>query len=291
MKSSSRTIKIIVFVVLIVLSCAYLMPIYVMVTTSLKSVEEIMTGNYLIPTANPQFGNYMEVLFGSDRFRSQMMPRMTNSLIISVSVTALAAFFGGLSGYYLSRSKTRFARILFILVGIALYMPYQAIIIPLVSVVARFNVMLARSGLGESALSYLGLILSYLVLNMPLASVLMGTFFLSVPRELEEAAEVDGASRIQTFFQIICPISLPAFASVGIIIFTQVWNEFFLALSLSSPTTQTVQVVMAEAKGTTLVLYNLQMAAALMSVVVPLLIFLFLGKYFVRGILAGALKG
>jgi glucose/mannose transport system permease protein len=119
----------------------------------------------------------------------------------------------------------------------------------------------------------------------------MGTFFLSIPRELEEAAKVDGASRVQTFFRIITPISLPAYASVAIIIFTQVWNEFFLALSLASPKTQTVQVVMAEAKGTTLVLYNLQMASALIAVSVPLIFFLFLGRYFIRGILAGALKG
>jgi glucose/mannose transport system permease protein len=84
---------------------------------------------------------------------------------------------------------------------------------------------------------------------------------------------------------------MPAYVSVAIIIFTQVWNEFFLALSLATPTTQTVQVVMAEAKGTTLVVYNLQMAAALIAVLVPLLFFLLLGRYFIRGILAGALKG
>jgi glucose/mannose transport system permease protein len=99
------------------------------------------------------------------------------------------------------------------------------------------------------ALTYWGMIVSYLLLNIPLASVLMGTFF------------------------------------------TQVWNEFFLALSLSAPNTQTVQVVMAEAKGTTLVLYNLQMAAAMITTAIPLLFFLFLGRYFIRGILAGALKG
>jgi glucose/mannose transport system permease protein len=156
-----------------------------------------------------------------------------------------------------------------------------AVIIPLVTIMAKTRL----------ALSYWGLIISYLILNIPLASVLLGTFFLSVPRELEESAEVDGASRVQTFFQIVTPVSLPAYASVAIIIFTQVWNEFFLALLLSSPATQTVQVVMAEAKGTTLVLYNLQMAAALITVAVPLLFFLFLGRYFIRGILAGALKG
>ncbi len=170
---------------------------------------------------------------------------------------------------------------LFVLVGIALYLPYQAVIIPLVIFMAKTKL----------ALTYWGLILAYLILNVPLASVLMGTFFLSIPRELEEAAEVDGASKIQTFFRVVVPISLPAYASVAIIVFTQVWNEFFLALSLASPKTQTVQVVMAEAKGTTLVFYNLQMAAALIAVAIPLLFFLLLGRYFIRGILAGALKG
>jgi glucose/mannose transport system permease protein len=281
MKSRSRTLKFLVLVVLILLSFAYLLPIYVMVTTSFKSVEEITRGSYLVPTGNPQFSNYAEVLFGSNRFRSHMIPRLMNSAIISFSSTFLSVFFGALGGYYLSRNRSTFARVLFVMVGIALYLPYQAVIIPLVIIMARTKL----------ALTYWGMILSYLILNIPLASVLMGTFFLSVPRELEEAAEMDGASKIQTFFRVITPISLPAYASVAIIIFTQVWNEFFLALTLSSPKTQTVQVVMAEAKGTTIVLYNLQMAAALITVLIPLLFFLLLGRYFIRGILAGALKG
>jgi glucose/mannose transport system permease protein len=281
MKTNSPALKLLAVLILIFLSLAYLLPIYVMVTTSLKSIEEINNTNYLVPSLNPQFGNFAEVLFGSDRFRSEMLPRLWNSTVISFSVTVLSALVGGMGGYYLSRTKSAFARILFVLVGIALYLPYQVVIIPL-------SVLMARTGLGQS---YAGLILSYLILNVPLASVLLGTFFLSIPREMEEAAEVDGANRLQIFFRIVTPMSLPAYASVAIIIFTQVWNEFFLALSLASRETQTVQVVMAEAKGTTLVVYNLQMAAALIAVSVPLIFFLFLGRYFVRGILAGALKG
>jgi glucose/mannose transport system permease protein len=281
MKTNSTSLRLLAILILVSLSFVYLLPIYVMVTTSLKSIEEINKTNYLLPSLNPQFGNYVEVLMGSNRFRSEMLPRLWNSTVISFSVTLLSAFFGGLGGYYLSRTRSVFARILFVLVGIALYLPYQVVIIPL-------SILMARTGLSQS---YGGLILSYLILNVPLASVLLGTFFLSIPREMEEAAEVDGASKLQIFFRIIMPISLPAYASVAIIIFTQVWNEFFLALSLASRETQTVQVVMAEAKGTTLVVYNLQMAAALIAVSVPLIFFLFLGRYFVRGILAGALKG
>jgi len=281
MKSKSTTLKVIVLVVLVMLTCAYLLPIYVMLTNSLKTLPEITQRTYLALPRVPQFQNYTVALFGSPNFLIPMGKAIVNSTIITVTVTLLAAFFGGLGGYYLSRSKSTFSRIIFVLVGIALYMPYQAVIIPLTTITAK-------SGLANS---HFGLILAYLIINIPLASVLMGTFFLSIPRELEEAAQVDGASKIQIFFRVVIPISLPAYASVAILIFTQVWNEFFIALTLSTPKTQTVQVAMAMTEGSTISPYNLQMAASLLTVAVPLLFFLFLGRYFVRGILAGALKG
>jgi len=267
--------------VLIVLSCAYLLPIYVMMTNSLKTLPEVTRRTYLALPSQLQINNYISALFGSKDFLIPMMRPIINSSIITSVVTVLAAFFGGVGGYYLSRTNTTFNRVIFILVGIALYMPYQAVIIPLTTITAKTGLIS----------SHLGLILCYLIINIPLSSVLMGTFFLSLPRELEEAAEMDGASKIQTFFSVVVPISLPAYASVGIIIFTQVWNEFFIALTLVTPKTQTVQVAMAMTQGSTISPYNLQMAASLLTVAVPLLFFLFLGRYFVRGVLAGALKG
>ena len=254
MKSKNKSLKIIVFAVLILLTFVYLLPIYVMITNSLKTLPEIQQRTYLALPAKLQIQNYTSALFGSRDFLIPMRRPIINSTIITVAVTALAAFFGGLGGYYLSRTRSTFARVIFVLVGIALYLPYQAVIIPLTTITAK-------TGLINS---HLGLILSYLIINLPLASVLMGTFFLGIPRELEEAAEVDGASRIQTFFTIIVPISLPAYASVAIIIFTQVWNEFFIALTLVTPKTQTVQVAMAMTQGSTISPYNLQMAASLM---------------------------
>ena len=281
MKSRSPAIKFIVLVVLLGLTCIYILPIYVMITNSLKTMPEIQQRTYLAFPSQPQFQNYTTALIGSREFLIPMQRPIINSTIITLTVTALAIFFGGLAGYYLSRNKTTFARFIFVLVGIALYLPYQAVIIPLTT-------LTARSGLANS---YLGLILSYLIINLPLSSVLMGTFFLGIPRELEETAEVDKANKIQIFFRIISPISLPAYASVAIIIFTQVWNEFFIVLTLSSPKTLTSQVAMAMTQGSTITPYNLQMAAALLTVAVPLMIFLLLGRYFIRGILAGALKG
>ena len=274
MKIKNLRLKLLVVLTLIALSVAYILPIYVMVVASLKTPVEISQRAYLLPSAKLQFQNYVEA------FRL-VFPSLVNSSIISFSVTLLSAFFGGLGGYYLSRSRSRATKVLFILVGIALYLPYQVVLIPLVQLMAKTKL----------ALTHFGLITSYLILNVPLASVLMGTFFLSIPRELEEAAEVDGANKIQIFFRVVSPIALPAYASTAIIVFTQVWNEFLLALTLSTPRTTTIQVKLAEVKGSYVALYNLQMAAALISVSIPLIFFLVLGNYFIRGILAGALKG
>jgi glucose/mannose transport system permease protein len=274
LKVKSRTLTVLVIVTLISLTIAYLLPVYVVLVTSLKTPFEISHRQYLLPSGNLQFKNYAQSF-------KLIVPALLNSAIITLSVTALCALLGGLGGYYLSRTRTRFTKILFILVGIAMYLPYQVILIPLVQ-------LISKSGL---ALTHFGLIGSNLILNIPFAAVLMGTFFMGIPRELEEAAEVDGASRIHTFFRVISPVAKPAYVSVVIIIFTQVWNEFLLALTLVTPRTRTIQLALTEIKGTFVALYNLQMAAALITLVVPLVFFLLLSKYFVKGILAGALKG
>jgi glucose/mannose transport system permease protein len=274
MKSKNRTLTILVVLTLIVLTIAYVLPVYVVLVTSLKTPVEISQRQYLLLSTNLRFQNYAQAF-------KLILPALLNSTIIAFSVTALCAFFGGLGGYYLSRTRTPFSRVLFILVGVAMYLPYQVILIPLVQLMAKTRL----------ALTHFGLIGSYLILNIPFASVLMGTFFLGIPRELEEAAEVDGASKIQIFFRVISPVALPAYASVIILIFTQVWNEFLLALTLATPHTQTIQLKLTEIKGTFVALYNLQMAAALITLIVPLVFFLALGQYFIKGILAGALKG
>jgi glucose/mannose transport system permease protein len=274
MKSEKRTLAILFVLTMIVLTIAYALPMYVVLVTSLKTPLEISQRQYLIPSANLQFQNYAQAF-------KLILPALLNSTIISFSVTALCILFGGLGGYYLSRTRTTFSKTIFVLVGVAVYLPYQVILIPLVQ-------LMAKTGL---ALTHFGLISSYLILNIPLASVLVGTFLLGIPIELEEAAEVDGASKIQIFFRVISPIALPAYASVAIIIFTQVWNEFLLALTLSTPHTQTIQLKLTEIKGSFVALYQLQMAAAVITLIVPLVFFLLLGQYFIKGILAGALKG
>lgn len=274
MKSAGTSLRLPAALATAALSAAYLLPVYVMFTTSLKTPLEITERQYLLPGATLRWDNYATAL-------RLVWPSLVNSALVAGTVTALAVVFGGLGGYYLSRFRTRWSKLLFVLVAVALYLPYQAVLIPLVQLVAATRL----------ALTHWGLIVSYLVLNAPLASLLMATFFFSVPRELEESAEVDGASRLQTFLRVTSVVALPGYASTTILVFVQVWNEFLLALTLSTPYTTTVQVKLAEIKGSYVALYNLQMAAALMTVLIPLGLFLALGQYFIRGILAGALKG
>ena len=267
-------LRALVLVMVAALSVVYILPVYVMTVTSLKTPLEITQRQYLLPSGNLQFGNYATAL-------RLVFPSLVNSSVISVTVTALSVFVGGLGGYFLARFRWPVTKVLFVLLAIALYLPYQAVLIPLVRLMATTRL----------ALTHFGLILSYLILNVPLAAILMATFFFSVPRELEESAQVDGASRLQIFFRIVSVVALPGYASTAILVFIQVWNEFLLALTLVTPYTTTVQVKLNDIKGSYVALYNLQMAAALITVLVPLTFFLFLGKYFIRGILAGALKG
>ena len=275
MKSKAqRTIRFFVIMTIVILSIAYLLPIYVMILTSLKTPYEITQRTYLVPSRDLHPENYSKAF-------ALVKDALLNSLLISSSVTAISSFLGGLAGFYLSRFRSRFAKVLFVLVGISLYLPYQAILIPLVQLMAKTKL----------ALTHAGLILSYSFLNVPLASILMGTFFMSIPREIEEAAEMDGATKRQVFFGIVSPMALPGYASTAILVFTQVWNEFLLALTLSTPQTTTLQVKLAEVKGSFVALYNLQMAAAIIGVIIPIGFFLFLGRYFIKGVLAGALKG
>src|SRR5437867_1848789 len=142
MKSNQPSARILVTVILLLLSFVYLLPVYLLVITSLKSLQEVNQGSYLLPSSDPQWGNFGEVLFGSSRFRSEMIPRLGNSILISVTVTALSALIGSLGGYYLARTRSTLARVLFVLIGIALYLPYQVVIIPL-------SIMIAQTGLSR----------------------------------------------------------------------------------------------------------------------------------------------
>ncbi|MEM4953141.1 MAG: carbohydrate ABC transporter permease [Desulfurococcaceae archaeon] len=205
-----------------------------------------------------------------------------NSILISIPSTFLSVLIGIMAGYYLSRFRFKGAQLLFFSIAIASFIPYQIVLIPIVQIMSALRLM------G----THLGLVLSYAILYSPWAALISAAFFMTLPKELEEAAYIDGASPLKTFFRVVVPVALPGIISTTIIVFMNIWNEFLVAVTLSTnPYVRTVQPEIANLRGTTTVSWNTLMAGSVIAILPPTLIVIALGKYFVRGLLAGALKG
>jgi len=275
MMISFKTKMIIAYTVLVLLTFFWMLPFYVALVTSLKSHEETYTTNVLQP---PSAANIVPWFIAWSRVSRAFI----NSILVSIPATFLCVLTGTLAGYYLSRFVSKVNRLLFFLIAIATFIPYQILLIPM-------TMFLSTVGIMGTHLSF---IVSYTILLSPWATLISAAFFLAIPKELEEAAQIDGASPVQSFFKIVLPVALPGIISTTIIIFMSIWNEFLFAVTLStSPIIRTIQPEVANLRGTTTVAWNTLMAGSLIAILPPLVITLALGKYFIRGLLAGALKG
>ena len=209
-------------------------------------------------------------------------PALLNSLSIAVPATILTIVFASLAAYAFARFKFRLKNPLFFIVILIMAMPGQSIIIPLFA-------QMVNLGLWDTRL---GLILVHTAWGIPWAILFLRNFFLSVPLELEESARVDGASDLKIFLRIVMPIALPAIVSIAVLQFTWVWNDFLFALIiLSSPDKKVVTQTIPLIKGRYKIPWSVLSAASVLSMIVPLLIFVFLQRYYVKGVLAGAIKG
>jgi len=275
MMISFKTKMIIAYTVLVLLTFFWMLPFYVALVTSLKSHEETYTTNVLQP---PSAANIIPWFIAWSRVSRAFI----NSILVSIPATFLCVLTGTLAGYYLSRFVSKVNRLLFFLIAIATFIPYQILLIPM-------TMFLSTVGIMGTHLSF---IVAYTILLSPWATLISAAFFLAIPKELEEAAQIDGASPVQSFFKIVLPVALPGIISTTIIIFMSIWNEFLFAVTLStSPIIRTIQPEVANLRGTTTVAWNTLMAGSLIAILPPLVITLALGKYFIRGLLAGALKG
>lgn len=258
-----------------ILAVVWMIPVYSLVTTSLKTQEEVALQRYLNPPRNPQFANFAKA-FGALRVG------LRNSIIISLAATFLCIFIGSLAGYALTCFNFRFATLLFFLIVVVTFLPYHVILIP----ITQFLKFLGLLN------SYAGLILIYVILNAPMATLITGTFFMKVPPELEEAAILDGCMPFRYYLRILLPVSLPGIISATILVFIQIYNEFLLGIALTrGPNVKPVMPFLAELKGTQIAQWHIQMAGAAITSVVPVLVFVFLGRYFIAGLMAGYGKG
>ena len=269
-----RPSRLITYALLVIVAVFYLLPIYVIVVTALKSFVEVSHSTpWQLPSA-PSVEAF------SNAF-STLAPSFLNSVLLVVPATLLSALLGSLNGYVLSKWRFRGADIIFTLLLFGMFIPYQSILLPLVLVLQKIQLY---GGIP-------GLVLTHVVYGIPITTLIFRNYYAAVPTELIEAARIDGASVMGVYRRIMLPISMPGFVVVLIWQFTSIWNEFLFAVTLTLSDQWPITVALNGLAGSLLAHYEVQMAGALLTALPPLVIYIVLGRYFIRGLLAGALKG
>jgi glucose/mannose transport system permease protein len=270
-----RLSKLPLLLVLTALALVWLLPMYTMLGNSLKTPREIAQSQYMLPPRGLELQNYVLAF-------NILKQGLLNSVIVSVPTTVLAVFLGSWAGFFLAMMRFKHSQTIFFVATIATFLPYQIVLVPFTQLLAALNLVNTR----------LGLILVYLILNTPMAALITATFFQMVPIELQEAAALDGCGPVTFYWRILLPVAQLGIVSTAILIFTMVWNEFLIATAMTQgPFNQMATPVLAGLKGNYAQLWHVQMAGAMITSIPPLIIFVFLGRYFVAGLMAGTLKG
>ena len=262
------------YIPLIIMTIFYLMPLYVMLVTGFKSFQEVSLQTMWNLPRGLAFDNYVEAY-------NKLAPHLWNSVKMVVPAAIISSVVGSINGFVLSRWRFRGSNIVFPLLLFGMFIPYQSILIPLA-------VFMKNIGLAGSMW---GLILAHIIYGIPITTLTFYGYYMTVPTELVEAARIDGAGMIGTFTNIFLPISAPAFVVVLIWQFTSAWNDFLFAVILTGNTQWPVTVALQNMAGSQIIAWNVQMAGSLLAALPTLLVYIFLGRYFLRGLMAGALKG
>jgi multiple sugar transport system permease protein len=262
-------------VVAIVLFCLF--PFYWLINTSLKTGPDLSTSSLFPP--NPTLDNFQSI-FKDSNFTNALK----NSAIVALATTALALIVGSFCAYALARLRIRFKfAILAIVLTITTF--------PQITIAAPIFKLWRDIGLYNTLP---GLVIPYLTFALPLAIYILTSFFREIPRDLEEAALVDGATNFQAFYKVVVPLAAPGLATAGILTFIAAWNEFLLAITLtSSPAARTVPAAIAFFTGSTQFEQPLgTISAASVTISIPLIVMVLLfQKRIVAGLTAGAVKG
>ena len=262
----------VVLIVCIVATLLMLVPVYVIIATALSGTNGAPTFFLAFPDAPSltAFAGAWEKLHGS----------ILNSLQITIPAAAVSCLVGSLNGYILSKYPFRGSTALFTLLLVGMFIPFQAVIIPLF----QFLNILHIQG------TVLGLIVVHVIYGLPITTLIFRNYYEGIPSALVEAAAIDGAGIWSTFTRIMLPLSLPGFVVAGIFQCTNIWNDFLFGFILASPSAWPATVTLNNLIGTTTVDYSELMAGAVLVAAPTLLLYLVLGRFFVRGLTAGAVK-
>jgi glucose/mannose transport system permease protein len=280
---SSRNI--VLYGTLIVVSLYYILPLWVMVMTSLKGMPEIRLGNIFAPPVEITFEPWVKAwATACTGLNCDGLSRgFWNSVIITVPSVILSIIIASVNGYALINWKFKGSEVFFTILIFGSFIPYQIMLYPIV-------ILLREAGLYGTLW---GLVLVHTVFGMPILTLLFRNYFSSLPEELFKAARVDGAGFWGIYFRIMMPMSIPIFVVALILQVTGIWNDFLFGVVYTKPDLypMTVQLnnIVNSVQGVKE--YNVNMAATLLTGLVPLIIYFLSGKLFVRGIAAGAVKG
>ena len=264
-----------------VLAVLWTIPTFGLLLTSFRPQIAIQTSGWWTWFSNPELtlDNYEETLFGG----ASLATYFVNSIVITIPAVVIPVTIASLAAYAFAWIRFPYADLLFVAVFALQIVPLQIALIPLLRIYV---------GLGVNG-TFWPLWLSHTIFALPLAIFLLHNFMKEVPRELIEAARVDGASHTAIFFRIMLPLVLPAIAAFSIFQFLWVWNDLLVALTMTGGTTDVAPLTarIAELSGSRGSQWHLLSAGAFVAMVVPVVVFLFLQRYFVRGLLAGSVKG
>jgi glucose/mannose transport system permease protein len=267
------TLRTALYITLIVGMLIFLLPIFVVVNTSIKDPATINLATTWHLPQQIYWQSYAEAL-------EKFGPRIWNSITLVTNATLLSAIMGSLNGYVLSRWRVFGGRLLFPLILLGMFIPYQGILIPLFEFMRDANLY---GGIP-------GLIIIHTIYGLPITTLIFRNFYVEIPDEMLEAAAIDGAGFWSIYTQIVFPLSVSGFVVVIIWQFTQIWNEFLFAVTMTTGESEPITVGLAQLAGGEAVKWNLPMAGAVVAALPPIIVYIILSRYFIRGLLAGSIK-
>ncbi len=267
--------KALIYTLMILFAIFYLLPIYVLIATSFKPLSEIgISTMWNLPKSWS--------LEGFKEAYEKLSKNLKNSFYLTIPATIISSFIGSINGYVFSKVRFKGDKLVFALILFGMFIPYQSVLFPLI----RFLQKIRLYG------SIPGLILVHVVYGIPITTLLFRNYYMEVPDELVEAGKIDGAGFFKVYTKILLPLSIPAFVVVVIWQFTNIWNEFLFAVTVTSnPEKQPITVALVNLAGSQVIEWNVQMAGAMITALPTLVVYIILGRYFIRGLLAGSVKG
>ncbi|CAG9264827.1 carbohydrate ABC transporter permease [Paraburkholderia unamae] len=277
--------RVVIYAALILFALYFLFPLYVMLSTSFKSLDQIHSGTMLSLPTSPTFAPWIKAWSEAcTGVRCDgMQPFFMNSVKMVIPAVLISSIIGAFNGYVLTHWRFRGADALFTMLLVGCFIPFQAILLPMARLEGFFGL---SNTIG-------GLVLVHVVYGIAFTTMFFRNFYVSVPAELVKAARIDGAGFFMIFTRIMMPISLPIFMVCLIWQFTQIWNDFLFGIVFSGVDSMPITVALNNLVNTSTGVkeYNVDMAGAIIAALPTLLVYVIAGRYFVRGLTAGAVKG